>query len=146
MYSYYSFRVLFQVGSDETRLNAVLDLFAQIAREPCFDTLRTKEQLGYIVWYVQYTCAILQFFREHIRISIYRSSARKSSSDRGYFVLVQSNRKPTYLDQRIEDFLKSIRQTITEMSEEEFARHKKALCDQKLEKPKKLSSRHDRIW
>ena len=65
MYSYYSFRVLFQVGSDETRLNAVLDLFAQIAREPCFDTLRTKEQLGYIVWYVQYTCAILQFFREN---------------------------------------------------------------------------------
>ena len=32
------------------------------------------------------------------------------------------------------------------MSEEEFTRHKKALCDQKLEKPKKLSSRHDRIW
>ena len=32
------------------------------------------------------------------------------------------------------------------MSDEEFSRHKKALADQKLEKPKKLSTRHDKIW
>ena len=32
------------------------------------------------------------------------------------------------------------------MTDEEFNRHKKALSDQKLEKPKKLSARHDKIW
>lgn len=37
--------MLLQVGNDETRLNTVLDLFSQIVREPCFDTLRTKEQV-----------------------------------------------------------------------------------------------------
>ena len=81
---------MLQCGEDETRLNAILDLFAQITREPCFDTLRTKEQLGYIVW----------------------SSARKSTSDRGYFVLVQSNRKPDFLDHRIEEFLKSVKDMV----------------------------------
>ena len=37
--------MLLQVGNDETRVNTVLDLFSQIVREPCFDTLRTKEQV-----------------------------------------------------------------------------------------------------
>lgn len=32
------------------------------------------------------------------------------------------------------------------MDEEEFERHKKALSEKKLEKPKKLSSRNERIW
>lgn len=116
--------MLLQVGNDETRLNTVLDLFSQIVREPCFDTLRTKEQLGYIVW----------------------SSSRKTSGDRGWFVLVQSNRKPVYLDNRIESFIQSARELIKTMSDEEFNRHKKALADLKLEKPKRLSGRSDKIW
>ena len=40
-----------QVGDpSEVRLRATLALLAQIASEPCFDQLRTKEQLGYLVF------------------------------------------------------------------------------------------------
>lgn len=39
----------FQCGLDEVRLRAQLDLLEQMASEPCFNTLRTQEQLGYSV-------------------------------------------------------------------------------------------------
>ena len=39
---------LYQVGEDDTRKNMELGLFAQILKEPCFNVLRTQEQLGYI--------------------------------------------------------------------------------------------------
>jgi insulysin len=40
-----------QVGSmTDTRLRAMVGLFAQITSEPAFDQLRTKEQLGYVVF------------------------------------------------------------------------------------------------
>ncbi len=35
-----------QCGVQETRANMRLELLGQILHEPCFDTLRTKEQLG----------------------------------------------------------------------------------------------------
>lgn len=35
-----------QVGLQSFRDNVILELFNQIVREPCFNTLRTKEQLG----------------------------------------------------------------------------------------------------
>ena len=35
-----------QIGPEDTRLNMLLELLAQVLQEPCFDTLRTKEQLG----------------------------------------------------------------------------------------------------
>lgn len=36
----------YQIGMQSFRNNAILELFNQIVREPCFNTLRTKEQLG----------------------------------------------------------------------------------------------------
>ena len=35
-----------QVGVESARTKMLLELLVQIVREPCFDTLRTKEQLG----------------------------------------------------------------------------------------------------
>jgi secreted Zn-dependent insulinase-like peptidase len=32
------------------KLNAALDVFAHVVREPFFDQLRTKQQLGYLVF------------------------------------------------------------------------------------------------
>ena len=46
----FSVELYFQVGLQETRNNALLELFCQMITEPAFDTLRTKEQLGYIVF------------------------------------------------------------------------------------------------
>ena len=45
-----SVELYFQVGLQATLNNAILELFCQIINEPAFDTLRTKEQLGYIVF------------------------------------------------------------------------------------------------
>lgn len=39
-----------QLGLEEKRANMLLELAAQILKEPCFNVLRTREQLGYIVF------------------------------------------------------------------------------------------------
>ncbi len=44
------FTFFFFWSPQSTEDNARLELLAQIFNEPCFDVLRTKEQLGYIVW------------------------------------------------------------------------------------------------
>lgn len=81
---------IFEVGSDQSRRNMLLELFSQIIREPCFNTLRTKEQLGYIVY----------------------SGVRKATGIYGLQVIVQSDKKPSYLDSRIENFLKETRELL----------------------------------
>ena len=46
---------IYQVGVQNTRDNMLLELFIQLINEPCFNTLRTQEQLGYIVFrYIPY--------------------------------------------------------------------------------------------
>ena len=82
--------MFFEVGRDTTVQNMQLEMLAQIIREPCFNVLRTKEQLGYIVF----------------------SGVRKTAGIYGLTILVQSNRKPAYLDSRIENFLLSARTII----------------------------------
>jgi insulysin len=61
----------------------LLGLLAQIASEPCFDQLRTKEQLGYLVF----------------------SGVRKQPGMMGFRIIIQSERDPIYLENRIEAFL-----------------------------------------
>lgn len=39
-----------QLGLEERRANMLLELATQILKEPCFNVLRTQEQLGYIVF------------------------------------------------------------------------------------------------
>jgi hypothetical protein len=41
--------VYFQCGPDNLALRAALDLLEQASSEPCFNTLRTQQQLGYSV-------------------------------------------------------------------------------------------------
>ena len=41
---------IYQVGVQNTRDNILIELFIQLINEPCFNILRTQEQLGYIVW------------------------------------------------------------------------------------------------
>ena len=40
---------LWQCELQATKSNMLLELFCQMISEPCFNELRTKEQLGYIV-------------------------------------------------------------------------------------------------
>lgn len=76
-------RTYFQCERKSTRHNVVLELFSQSICESCFDVLRTKEQLGYIV----------------------HSSIREYGGVRGIEIAIQSDRSPVYLNERIENFL-----------------------------------------
>ena len=43
-------QLYFQIGVSDTIINATIGLLQQILKEPFFDNLRTKLQLGYAVW------------------------------------------------------------------------------------------------
>jgi len=102
----------------------VLEMLVQIITEPCFNILRTKEQLGYIVF----------------------SGLRRANGVQGLRIIVQSERHPAYVDDRIEQFLLQMKEHLENLTEEEFDRHKEALAAQRLEKPKRLSALSARFW
>jgi insulysin len=83
----------YQAGhQDDTKHAAVMDLMQEILSEPCYDTLRTKEQLGYIVW----------------------SGLRHSCGSTGWRITIQSSEKdPSYLDERAENFIVSMAEVRT---------------------------------
>ena len=84
----------------DVRQRAHVELFAQIVREPAFDQLRTKEQLGYLVW----------------------SGTRIGSTHMGFHVAIQSERKPEYLESRIDSFLASCEKLLNEAESRSFPR------------------------
>lgn len=106
-----------QIGPHEDRvLAAALAMLGQIAHEPCFDQLRTKEQLGYIV----------------------QSHAVTMNGILGYRFLVQSERDPVYVEGRIEAFMDYLKGYLEKMTDEEFEKHRQAAISKKEEKPKNL--------
>ncbi|CAB3224482.1 unnamed protein product [Arctia plantaginis] len=111
-------------GVRAARLNVALELLAQLLAEPCFNVLRTKEQLGYIVF----------------------SGVRRSNGVQGLRFIVQSDRHPEFLEQRIEAFIQNSLDYLKNMSEEEFCKHRAALAAQRLEKPKRMSSKASQLW
>lgn len=93
---------LLHVGDKADRvLRAKSLLLDQITHEPAFDQLRTKEQLGYVVF----------------------SGARTTSTTIGYRFIVQSERNPAYLESRIDSFLANYLTTLKDMSDSEFEGH-----------------------
>lgn len=113
------------VGSyAEHELRAKLLLLGQLTSEQGFDQLRTKEQLGYIVF----------------------TGAKMSATTMGYRVLVQSERSPEYLEERINAFLISFAKTLEEMSETDFNNHKRSLINKRLERPKNLDQESSKLW
>lgn len=116
--------IYYPTDLQSTESNMLLELLAQIISEPCFNTLRTKEQLGYIVF----------------------SGVRRTSEAQGLRVLVQSDKHPRYVERRIDSFIDSMLDYLSTMSEEQFEDYKKALATLRLEKPKKLSARCALYW
>ena len=106
-----------QVGDPtDKRLRAVLHLFSQIAKEPAFNQLRTKEQLGYMVF----------------------SGHWQFTGTMGFRITVQSERHPVYLESRVDSFLQQLQGTIDAMTAEEFDRQRQSVIDKKLTKLKNL--------
>ena len=113
------------VGDDQDRkLRAKVMLLAQMTNEPCFDQLRTKEQLGYVVF----------------------SGPSMHNNWLGYRLLIQSERPPEYLEERIDAFLVQFQTELTNMSDEEFEKHKKSLINKRLESLKYLNAETTRFW
>lgn len=108
----------------DQELRAKLQLFAQITEEPAFDQLRTKEQLGYVVW----------------------SGVRPAATTMGYRILIQSEREPEYLETRCDAFLLKMRTYVEDMSSDDFDGHKRSLITKRLERLKNLDSETGRLW
>ncbi|KAH8419636.1 hypothetical protein KR222_011395, partial [Zaprionus bogoriensis] len=105
-----------QCGAQTDHTNIMVNLVSQVLSEPCYDCLRTKEQLGYIVF----------------------SGVRKVNGANGIRIIVQSTKHPSFVEDRIENFLQTYLQVIEDMPQDEFERHKEALIVKKLEKPKTI--------
>ncbi|ODV83849.1 hypothetical protein CANARDRAFT_9139 [[Candida] arabinofermentans NRRL YB-2248] len=100
------------------------ELVAQILHEPFFNRLRTREQLGYVVF----------------------SGLRETRTTFGLRLLVQSERSTNYLSGRIEKFLKKMDHTIGSMSEAEFTKQVEAVISKKLQQVKNLKEERSRFW
>ncbi|EUC29549.1 hypothetical protein COCCADRAFT_8266 [Bipolaris zeicola 26-R-13] len=103
---------------------AKLLLLGQMTDEPCFNQLRTIEQLGYVVF----------------------SGSSFHDVWSGYRILIQSEKDCRYLEGRIENFLNTFEGTLAAMSEEDFESHKRAMINKRLAKLKNLSSEDNRFW
>ncbi len=108
----------------DIKLRARLQLVGQMTDEPSFDQLRTKEQLGYVVW----------------------SGVRPAAVTMGYRVLIQSERDPDYLESRIDAFLLKFKTDLESMTDEDFEGHKRSLVSKRLEKLKNLDFETNRLW
>lgn len=105
-------------------LRAKLLLFGHMTDEPAFNQLRTIEQLGYVVF----------------------SGPTAGVAYAGFRILIQSERDCRYLEGRIEHFLEKFKQTLNDMSDEDFEKHKGAVTSKRLEKLKNLGEEGNRFW
>ena len=94
-------------------------LLTQILREPAFNVLRTREQLGYIVACTNFPLVGL--------------------SEQGLRIVVQSEKRPGYLEERVEAFLDEMKGKLETMSDVEFASHRSSVEKKWLEADKNLA-------
>ncbi|KAI0746531.1 LuxS/MPP-like metallohydrolase [Daedaleopsis nitida] len=109
----------------DVRLRAITSLMLHILREPCFSTLRTKEQLGYVVAATTWVI---------------------NSGTLGLGIKVQSTRAPRFVEGRVEAFLEAFAAQLAALSDEQFAKHKEGLIVKKLERVKNLGEETARYW
>lgn len=112
--------------ANDASLRVTMALLTQLLTEPAFNVLRTQEQLGYIVH-----CSQLVLARD---------------TQTGLKLVVQSERAPAFLEERVEAFLGGMRTKIEEMPAEEFEAQKQGLARQWSEKVKNLREETNRFW
>jgi len=103
----------------------IVELLSAILYNSAFDTLRTEEQLGYLV----------------------DLGVRYDHGVYGLRVAVQSaTHEPTYLDERIEAFLATVPRRLAALTPEAFANHRDALIKMRLAPPKTLRDESSLHW
>jgi len=116
--------LLFTGDKGDRMVRAKTLLLDQMVQEPAYDQLRTKEQLGYIVF----------------------SGARSLVTQYGFRFLLQSERLPQHLESRVDAFIELFSKQLQDMSEEEFGAHKRSLVVRRLKKLENLDSESSRHW
>lgn len=117
----------FQVGPRGTyRTDVILELVAEIMNKPAFHELRTKQQLGYMVF----------------------SGVDSCENVRGLYFIIQSTvADPDELCRRIDDFLLHFRsETLANISDAEFAGFVDSAVALKEEKDKAMAQRSQRFF
>lgn len=115
----------YQIGIYDPASSVALAVLAHVLKEPFFDTLRTKEQLGYLVF----------------------SGVREQHGVEGLRLLLQSSTTdPSSLDTRVEAFLANFGARLRALPEDEFSRNVSAVRTE-LSKPDKTPrSECKRLW
>lgn len=115
----------YQIGPDNRELRIRALVFAHMAREPCFSQLRTREQLGYLVW----------------------SGVSPSNGVLSFWIMLQSSvQGGKYLDDRAEAFLETMNHIITDMSEEQFQLQLAAVMHERQKKPESMNAQLSAYW
>lgn len=115
----------FQVGPDTPSTMALVELLSHIITEPCYNQLRTIEQLGYLVW----------------------SGCQNMKGVLSLRIIVQSGAHPAdYLHSRALAFLNSFQRLLAEMDEKTFETNKAAVVARLEEKDKTLGQETQRYW
>jgi len=116
--------VYFQIGLQNERTNVLSELISQMTEASFFDILRTKEQLGYIV----------------------TSGGITSDSVQGFKALIQTDKSPLMVCEKIDDYFEKFIDNIVSMTDGEFKDYVEALSVNKLKKPKKLTQEALNHW
>lgn len=118
--------IAYQIGIECARTEVLLDLFVQITATPLHENLRTKEQIGYIV-----------FNKKRIDHNVLTYSNYLQSQDKTCAHMVQ--RSDYYMHSLLTDLLPNLQN-------DEFAHHKHSLLQSYLEKDKQLLDEAARMW
>lgn len=111
-------------GCTELRKRTALQILGQIFKEPTFDQLRTKEQLGYIV-----AC-----YARPIRYTLWLR------------FIIQSEECTEYLESRIESLFPQLEKLLENMSDAEYKKHVDSVIATNLEKFKSLREEANSYW
>ncbi|GJJ73344.1 hypothetical protein EMPS_05702 [Entomortierella parvispora] len=104
---------------------ALTMVLGQILDEPCFNQLRTVEQLGYIV----------------------QGSTHEDAGTMGIKVTIQSEYDPIFLEHRIEQFFRGrLREMLENMTQEELNKQIESTAVKRLEKSKNLREEATKYW
>ncbi|XP_043479802.1 insulin-degrading enzyme-like [Leptopilina heterotoma] len=114
----------YQFGLQDTRTKTLLELFLQIISDPLFTILRQKEKLSYIV----------------------EKKVRTDYSALGFTILVQSSKHPQYIEERIDNFIDTMKEYIINMTDEKFEKLKDTLESKMHEKPVSMVTLFDSFW
>jgi secreted Zn-dependent insulinase-like peptidase len=120
-----SLLLYFQAKDTQISRRAAMGVSAQIMRSGFYTSLRTEQQLGYIV----------------------SSGAFPVMDIAGLFFMVQSPvAGPKQLQEKIEQYLSGVVAQLEKVTEEDFNRHRDTLVSRLAQEPQSLSEQADRYW